>query len=174
MDDLFHKLADQWRDRVYSFALYSLRRQEEAEDVTQRVLIRLWQNCDAIDPDRAGAWIMRVTRNAVIDSTRRRSTRSSVIAEGADAKDAQMYVPSGARTESTVEAREIREAVLAALEEIDEVYRSVIIMREIEQFTYSEIANALQLPVGTVKVHLHRGRRALRAAIRERYREDVV
>ncbi len=174
MNDTFHKLAAEWRDRIYSFALYSLRRREEAEDVTQDVLIRLWHHRNAIDTQRAGAWIMRVTRNAVIDATRRRTTRAAVFAPDIEAETAQLFVPSAARTDAMVEHREIRDAVEEALGHLEEPYRSVLVMREIEQLSYAEIAGALNMPMGTVKVYLHRGRRMLRESLRGRYRQDVI
>ena len=59
----FRKLADEYAGRVYTFALYSLRRREDAEDVTQEVLIRLWRHRDTIAAEHTGAWVMRVARN---------------------------------------------------------------------------------------------------------------
>jgi RNA polymerase sigma-70 factor (ECF subfamily) len=167
-------LAEAYRDRIYTFALYSLRNAEDADDVTQDVLIRLWQNTDAIDAERAGAWIMRVARNAVIDVTRRRKTRAGVIAEEVDHEIAANYAHNDPDTDRRVVSREFREDLERALAEIGEPYRSILIMREVQELSYGEITEAVEMPLNTVKVYLHRGRRMLRKMLKERYGTDAA
>ena len=77
---------------------------------------------------------------------------------------------SGSHADRGVESRELREALEQALAEIDEPYRSVLVMREIQQMSYNEIVDALEMPLGTVKVYLHRGRRMLREALGKEHR----
>ena len=166
MADLFRKLADEYRDRIYTFAFYSLRGQEEAEDVTQDVLIKMWQHREEIDPQRMSSWVMRVTRNAVIDVARRRRTRSAVFADGVEVEVAANYVSSDSSAESSLERREFSESLESALASIEEPYRSIIVMREIQDMKYAEIVDAVEMPLNTVKVYLHRGRRMLRDALR--------
>ena len=166
MTDLFRKLAEEYRDRIYTFAYYSLQRREEAEDVTQEVLIKMWQHRENIDPNRMSAWVMRVTRNAVIDCARRRQTRSAVFADGVEVEIATNYVAAPSNTGTAVERRELRESLETALTTIEEPYRSIIVMREIQDMKYAEIVDALEMPLNTVKVYLHRGRKMLRDALR--------
>jgi RNA polymerase sigma-70 factor (ECF subfamily) len=174
MRDRFHKLAQAYRDRVYTYALYSLRRREDAEDVTQDVLIKLWEHADALEEARVGAWVMRVTRNAVIDAHRRRRTRSEVLAETVDAEEVARTVAGGGATDGRAHAREAREAIEAALERLAEPYRSIIVMREIQEMSYGEIAESMEMPLNTIKVYLHRGRAMLRSALRERFETDAA
>lgn len=163
----FRNLAEKYRDRVYTFAYYGLNNREEAEDVTQDVLVKLWQNREKIDPEKLPAWVMRVTRNAVIDAARRRRTRSSVIADSLEFETAENVVAApGSDTERIVRSREMRDTLERALAEVDEPYRSIIVMREIQDMTYADIAGALETPLNTVKVYLHRGRKMLREALR--------
>lgn len=172
----FRKLADTYRDKIYSFALYSLRRHEEAEDVTQEVLIKLWQNREGIDPDRMQAWVMRVTRNAVIDNARRRRTRVSVIDEGTDVELAANYAVTDPGIEEQMQNREFREDLRVALNNLDEPYRTLLVMREIQDLKYNEIVDAMGIPLNTVKVYLHRGRKMLRDALKHKYQRnrDVI
>lgn len=170
----FKKLAEAYRDRIYTFALYSLRQPEEAEDVTQEVLIKLWQHGERVDMENVGAWIMRVTRNAVIDVVRRRRTRTAVIADEADYDIASNYAASPGSADYGVESREFRDALEEALASLDEPYRSIIVMREIQELKYTEICEALDMPLNTVKVYLHRGRRARREALKGTYRRDGI
>jgi len=167
-------MAEEYRDRIYTFALYSLRRPEEAEDVTQDVLVKLWQHADRVDVENMSAWVMRVTRNAVIDAIRRRRSRAAVIADEADYDLASNYVAAEGSTDTEVESREFRDAVETALAGIEDPYRSIVVMREIQQLKYSEISEALEIPLNTVKVYLHRGRRMLREALKGKYLRDAV
>ena len=76
MTTAFEGLAERYQDRIFSFARYLLSNREEAEEVTQEVLIRLWRHQDGLDLERVGSWILRVTRNACYDLLRsRRSDR---------------------------------------------------------------------------------------------------
>src|SRR5258705_114139 len=68
----FDDTAHRYRGRVYSFARYLLSNREEAEDVTQEVLLRLWRHQDGLEEERLGSWLLRVTRNACYDLLRRR------------------------------------------------------------------------------------------------------
>jgi len=166
----FRKLVGQYQDRVFTFAYYSLKNREEAEDVTQEVLMKLWQHNQNVEPEKLTAWVMRVARNAVIDATRRHRTRSAVIAEGPDFEVVEGLVAApGADSEHAVHARETRDALESALAGVEEPYRSIVVMREIQGMTYAEIVDVLEMPLNTVKVYLHRGRRMLREALREKF-----
>lgn len=167
MKKSFRNLAEEYRDKVYTFAHYSLNNREDAEDVTQEVLVKLWRNVDKIDSEKLTAWVMRVARNAVIDATRRLRTRSSVVTGGAEYDLAENVVAArGADTEKLLRTRELQESVEEALSTVEEPYRSIVVMREIQDMTYAEIAATMETPLNTVKVYLHRGRAMLRAAMR--------
>lgn len=167
MKQPFRKLAEEYGDRIYTFAGYSLRNREEAEDVTQEVLVRLWQHVDEIEPGKLAAWVMKVARNAVIDAARRRQTRSAVFADGfeTEAVDAAVSARSSS-ADHALQAAELRDALEQALAGIDEPYRSIVVMREVQGMPYREIAHALEMPLPTVKVYLHRGRKMLRETLR--------
>jgi RNA polymerase sigma factor (sigma-70 family) len=155
----FRRLAEQYGDRVYTFAYYSLRNREEAEDVTQEVLVKLWQHVDEIDPGKLPAWVMRVARNAVIDAARRQQTKSAVIADGIEIEVMEAVSVSNQRGE-------LRDALERALAEIEEPYRTIVVMRDVQGMPYREIALTLEMPLTSIKVYLHRGRRMLREGLR--------
>lgn len=162
----FRDLAEEYAGRIYTYARFSLRHREDAEDVTQEVLIRLWKHRDSIDPSSTSTWVMRVARNLVIDVSRRRQARTAVFAEGADVVEMAAHVSSGQAADTAADRSELRSRLEAALAELDEPYRSIVVMREIQGLPYEEIAQALNLPLGTMKVYLHRARRRLREAMR--------
>jgi RNA polymerase sigma-70 factor (ECF subfamily) len=134
----FKKTVDRHRHRVYTFAFYSLGNREEAEDVTQEVLIRLWQNWNTLNQESLTAWLNRF--------------------EGTSAE------PS---PEAYTESNEMKLHIRHALAEINEPYRSIMILREIQQLKYEEIADTVDLPLNTVKSYLYRGRRMLRDRLKE-------
>ncbi len=162
----FRKLAREHGGRIYSFALHTLRNREDAEDVTQEALVRLWRNADGIDPERVQAWVMKVTRNLVIDASRRRRMRATVFAGGLDVEAVASAVANEPTPADRAERRELRAFLETAVAELDEPYRSIIVMREIQDFSYDDIAVAMEMPLGTVKVYLHRARRRLRERMR--------
>ncbi|HEX9942978.1 MAG TPA: sigma-70 family RNA polymerase sigma factor [Thermoanaerobaculia bacterium] len=164
----FEDTAQKYRRRVYSFARYLLSNREEAEDVTQEVLLRLWRHQNGLDEERLGAWLLRVTRNACYDLLRKRRSDAS-LAPGASLDDeaAQEVASAEPGPQAQAEAADFRRRLLAALSELGEPYKSVVILREVQGLPHREIGEALGIPEVTVRVHLHRGRRKLRERLRE-------
>ena len=153
--------------RIYSFAHYFLANPQEAEDVTQEVLIRFWRHHDRLEEKGVKSWLMKVTRNACFDRLRQHRSASRVFDRKVDetvVETAPGTIPS---PERAAQDSDIRQHVEAAIGELEEPYRSVVILREIQGLKYREIAEALELPLNTVRVYLHRGRRRLRDDLRE-------
>ncbi|MEW5702356.1 MAG: sigma-70 family RNA polymerase sigma factor [Candidatus Zixiibacteriota bacterium] len=169
----FQAMAEAWRDRIYSFAYYSLGSREEAEDVTQEVLVRLWQHWPTLSDGHTVPWLIRVARNACLDVHRRRQTRTAFAANHSDDCPVNPS-PVADDPDAILERQEFRKQVETALHEIEEPYRSIVILREIETLSYAEIADALALPLNTVKVYLHRGRRRLRELLKEEYAHGTL
>lgn len=161
----FESLAREYADAVFTYARYALRHTEDAEDVTQEVLVRLWRHRDAVEPDRLRAWVMQVARNLVIDVSRRQRARSGVFAVTAPGDARVESVPSAGTADADVERRELRGVLEHAVAALDEPYRSIVILREVQGMTYEEVAQALNMPLGTIKVYLHRARRRLRDTV---------
>jgi RNA polymerase sigma-70 factor (ECF subfamily) len=167
MKQRFKKMVEQHRDRIFTFAYYNLGNREEAEDVTQEVLLRIWQNLEAINEATQHAWINKVSRNACIDAARRRRayrTRVVATADGETVFGAASHEPS---PEDRAVASSLRSRIQGALSELQEPYKSVVILREIQEMKYEEISASLELPLNTVKSYLHRGRRMLREQLSE-------
>jgi RNA polymerase sigma-70 factor (ECF subfamily) len=164
----FEDTAQKYRRRVYSFARYLLSNREEAEDVTQEVLLRLWRHQRGLDEERLGAWLLRVTRNACYDLLRKRRS-DAALAHGAslDDEEAREVASAEPDPQARAEAADFRRRLLAALSELEEPYKSTIILREVQGLPHREIGEALGIPEVTVRVHLHRGRRKLRERLRE-------
>lgn len=161
----FEQQVRQYQDRVFGFAQYFMKSREAAQDVTQDVLIRFWEHHEDVDEDRALGWLLRVTRNACIDALRKRKTRRNAVTvdtEGLDRATSTRTAP-----DAEAEAADFRDHLEEALDHVDEPYRSVIILREIQNLKYREISEALDMPMNTVKVYVHRGRKKLRKQLAE-------
>lgn len=163
--DAFEAQVHRHKDHVYGFARYLLRSPAEAEDVTQDVLLRFWEHFDRLDEARARGWLLRVTRNACIDVLRkRRRTRDVMTVDTEGVQRAATRRPS---PQDEAEGSDVRTHVEEALRQLDEPYRSIVTLREIHHLQYQEICEALDLPMNTVKVYLHRARKRLRHALAE-------
>jgi len=163
------EVVARYQRRVFTFARYFLGQREEAEDVTQEVLIRLWRNADGLDPERLGAWLLKVTRNACYDRLRKRRTAAAVVAPDIDPEVTETAASAEPDPATQAESADFRRRLLAALGRLEEPYRSVLILREVQDFQYQEISDALDLPLNTVRVYIHRGRQRLREQLKEVY-----
>jgi RNA polymerase sigma factor (sigma-70 family) len=156
------------KHRIFTFAYRFLGDQAEAEDVTQEVLVRLWNHHATLDPGRVTAWLIRVTRNACLDVTRKRTRHRALGHREGYEQAVDNAVSEDANPESALVLSEAGRQVKRALDELAEPYKTVVVLREIQGMTYEEVSQALEMPLNTVKVYLHRGRRKLRETLRAR------
>ncbi len=113
----FEDTAHRYQRRVYSFARYLLSNREEAEDVTQEVLLRLWRYSQGVDEERLGSWLLRVTRNACYDLLRkRRSEAAAGIVRTFDDEAAREVASGEPGPRDQAEASDFRRRLLAALD----------------------------------------------------------
>lgn len=135
---------------VFSIALNILRDRDLAADATQQTFVKAWQAADTLDPGRdPGPWIYTIARRTAIDMYRKQ-TRSVV-------RDDIDLAQPGPSLDRIWEVFEVRNA----LEQLPEEEREVIRMSHLEGLTHTEIAETLDIPVGTVKSRSHRGHQRL-------------
>jgi len=164
---MFDTAVREHRDRVFGFAIHFLGNRAEAEDVTQDVFVRLWKNRRSVDPEMIQPWLLRVARNACVDVYRRLRLHRSLISD-ADGI-AESVVAGTPGPDQWTDQQLFDERLTAALEELSEPQKSIVILRELQGFKYEEICEALELPMPTVKVYLHRARRVLRQQLNDIY-----
>ena len=156
------KIVRQHKDRIYTQAYYFLGSHDEAEDVTQEVLLKIWERLDDLPRTHTTAWIMKVTRNLCIDYVRQRQ-RTARLFDGEDGEDgsAETWI-AVSNPEVEAERNEMQHHIEREIQTLPEPLRSVVILREIQGLTYEEVARAMSIPLNSVKVYLYRGRRILR------------
>ena len=159
--ETFERVLRDHQDRVYSHALYCLRDADDAADVTQETFLRLWRRSPSLDDGRVGAWLMRVTHNLCIDHSRRAAVvRRQLGRPDTDALDAVPH--PGARPDAIADRRD---DVRAALDLLPAETRSVMLMHYWQGLKLQEIAELLGRNVNSLKVCIHRARKALRPVL---------
>ncbi len=148
-------------DLAYRVALRVTRTPDDAADAAQAALVSIWRHGADIPADRQRAWVSRVARNAALDLVRRRRVRPQPLAADVDLDP----VSPDPLPDAHAEAGDLRREIGAALDTLGEPFRSLVVLRDVEGLSYDEIADALTLPLTTVKVYLHRARTRLRAAL---------
>lgn len=172
MSESFDVVVDRCQRSVFTYARYFLNDAAAAEDVSQEVFLKLWKNWESIDFERVDAWLMRVTRNACYDLLRLRRTAGRHVTQVADTTlEAKADRAPGPAEDA--EATDVRRLFTRGLARLNEPLRSVLVLREVLGYRYDEMAEALEIPLNTVRVYLHRGRKRLREELREVYVDDA-
>ncbi|MEZ5247479.1 MAG: RNA polymerase sigma factor [Acidimicrobiales bacterium] len=155
------ELTRRHADAVYRVALSVSRSHEMAEDVAQDALLKAWQALPSFRGDAPlKNWLLRITHNTAISALRR---RRDVHVDPADLPEHPG--PPHTSVEARVEASISIDAFGTALRELDDLSRSVVVLREVEGLSYEEISQVLDVPLPTVKTRLLRARRVLAASL---------
>ncbi len=167
------ELAERYGHRIHQMAMRHLKNREDAEEVTQDVLMKVYRKIDKFRGDAAlSSWIYRITFNTAMSRLRtHRAVRAAdaerTRAELRDADSAGERAPYQAADwswmpDEVLMRRELREAVANALPRLPEIYRAPVVMRDIEGLSTEEASVRLQVKDQTLKSRLHRGRVMLR------------
>jgi RNA polymerase sigma-70 factor (ECF subfamily) len=149
-------------DAAYRFARWLSRSQQDAEDVVQEAMLRAWRAFDALREPDAKAWLLAIVRNCASSAHRRELRRGHVpLPEEHDPQGAAMIATSGDPEGAAVELEQ-RRVLRRLLTELPDEQREVLVLREIEELNYREIAAVTGAPIGTVMSRLARARAALR------------
>lgn len=153
MDTTYRQWITAHQDRVWSLALYLLRDRAEAEDIAQEAFIRLWQHREEMHEEKVGPWLLRVTRNLCLDKMRKpRADREPQEHDLVDERTPEMVL--GQKSD----ASRLHKLVAA----LKEPFRSLVILRDIHQYNYQDVAEVTGLSQPQVKTYLHRARKQLR------------
>jgi RNA polymerase sigma-70 factor (ECF subfamily) len=169
----YRELIRRYERPIFALLFRMVRDRELAEDLSQETFVKALNAIESYRPEfKFSSWIFKIANNAAIDHLRRReldtlSLDGSPHAETPEAMQATA-LQIGARQESpldTVEAKELGSAIEIAIGRLRPEYRSCILLRHVEGRAYEEIAEMLDLPLGTVKTYIHRARNELRLAL---------
>jgi len=162
-------LVRRYQRQVYSVLLRVVRRSEDAEDLTQETFVRMFRALDRYDPERPfTAWLFTIATRIGIDHLRRRriQTMSLTVSEPGSTEEHTLDVEDpGLKPDEVASYAEEARNAQDLIDSLPEHYRIVVLLRHQQDLSYEEIAEALNLPLGTVKARIHRARALLKERI---------
>jgi len=153
-----------YKDKLYRYALRIVGNHMSAEDIVQEVLVKIWQKKEQLAAiENKEAWCMTVTRNLALDTLRKKKAYHDDIEDHRDISDGTMTPYRKLQSDDTMEL--IKKAML----DLPESQQHVIHLRDVEGYSYQEIAEITGFSIDKVKVYLHRARIALRKKLTSIY-----
>ena len=162
-------LVRRYQRPVFSVLMRVVRRAEDAEDLAQETFVRMFRALDRYDPERPfTAWLFTIATRLAIDHLRRRrvQTVSLTVTEPGSTEERELDVEDrGLKPDEVTSNAEEERIAQDLIDSLPEHYRIVILLRHQQDLSYEEIAEALNLPLGTVKARIHRARALLKERI---------
>ena len=154
----WEEAAQRYGRTIYNFAYRLTGNPDDAADLVQEVLLRVRKGLDSYQPGSFDGWLWRITRNAFLDGIRRKQRRpESALPEG----DHHTLGSSPSPDEVLASVR-LSDDVQSSLLKLPYEYREAVVLCDVVGLTYDEIAETTDVPVGTVRSRIHRGRKQLR------------
>ena len=159
----FESLVAHYKGRVYGIAYRLMGNQQEAEDQAQEAFLKVYRNIKTLeDPATFPAWITRIVTNTCLDALTRRKRRpqtTPLAPANAEEPEELRYVDTRTPTpEEAVLRREVRRCLETALQRMEPGARAVLVLRDIEDRPYQEVADMLAIGLSAVKMRIHRAR----------------
>jgi RNA polymerase sigma-70 factor, ECF subfamily len=176
----WEEIVQRYHRRIYNICYRFAGSPDDAQDLTQEVFIKMYRTLKSYDLGRGAfmTWVTTVTRNLLVDHFRKskqdRMTDSldTVTSEHEDVMPLSEQIPDkAAPPDRGVQSREMREAVHRALQKLSPELREAVILRDLQDMDYREIAGVLRVPEGTVKSRINRGRAELARLLQRTYRQ---
>ncbi len=161
--EAFGEIVERWERRIFALAFGMLGREDDARDATQETFLAAFRNLRGFRGDaKVSSWLHRIAVNQCITRQRRAKVRSETNLDDQEEKNAaSLSTPVQYSPARVAEARESTVAVRRAVNSLPLDLRQVVVMKEFEELTFKEIAEALDLPISTVKSRLYTALRQL-------------
>jgi RNA polymerase sigma-70 factor (ECF subfamily) len=161
------QIVRQYQDGVYNIAYRILGSHEDAQDLAQDVFLTVWEKIGQFKfKSRFSTWLYRIVTNLCINEKNRQRRRQTVPME---IDDSQAWTPINPTTpEKEVLLAEQQEILQVALAQLKDKYRTILILREMENLSYDELSKVLRCSIGRVKSRLHEARMALRKILQQK------
>jgi len=172
--EAFDRFTEHFRTRIFHYSLLMCGHREDAEEVAQDALLKVFENLDQLrEPERVRAWVFQIAKNACLMKRRKSvfapTQEVSLDAEthpGDNGHKLEIADPAGLADRQFLQS-ELRDALYRAIREVPPQYRSVILLRDVEELSTQETAQILDLTEDVVKTRLHRARLAVRRKLQE-------
>jgi RNA polymerase sigma-70 factor, ECF subfamily len=172
----FERFVEHFRSKIFKYASLICGQREDAEEVAQDTLMKVFENFDQLrEPERVRAWVFRIARNgclmkrrkSVFAPTQELSIEDFMPQAGQDGSRRLEIADWSALPDEQALRGELRSVILKAIEGLPEIYRGVILLRDIEELSTEEAAQVLDVGPEVIKTRLHRARLAVRQKIDE-------
>jgi len=176
----WQEIVQRYHRRIYNICYRFAGSADDAQDLTQEVFIKMYRTLSSYDVERGGfmTWVTTITRNLLVDHFRK--SKQDRITDSLDAtpsehEDSMPLVEQiqdkSLPPDSRVQSRETGETVHRALQKLSPDLREAVILRDLQDLDYREIATVLKVPEGTVKSRINRGRAELARLLQRTYRQ---
>ncbi len=167
--EAFGEIVRRWERRIFALAYGMLGREEDARDATQETFLAAFRNLRGFRGDaRVSSWLHRIAVNQCITRQRRAKVRGETALEDEAEKNASVFaLPIDASPARSAEAIERNRAVRKAVVSLPPDLRQVVVMKEFEELTFQQIADALEIPLSTVKSRLYTALRQLQLRLQK-------
>jgi RNA polymerase sigma-70 factor (ECF subfamily) len=178
----WEEIVQRYHRRIYNVCYRFAGDAENAQDLTQEVFIKMYRTLRTYDSGKGAfmTWVTTITRNLLVDHFRK--TKGDRVTDSLDstASEHEDIQPLSERIadrapppDASVQSRETREMVHLALQKLSPELREAVILRDLQDMDYREIATALRVPEGTVKSRINRGRAELARLLQRTYRQVI-
>ena len=176
----WEEIVQRYNRRIYNICYRFAGSGDDAQDLTQEVFIKMFRTLSSYDVERGAfmTWVTTITRNLLVDHFRKgkqdRMTDSldATPSEHEDAMPLSEKIEDKTPTaDTTVQSRETKELVHSALQKLSPELREAVILRDLQDMDYKDIATVLKVPEGTVKSRINRGRAELARLLQRTYRQ---
>jgi RNA polymerase sigma-70 factor (ECF subfamily) len=157
----WEEVAREYGRFIYTVAYRLTGNHEEAQDLVQEVLLRVRRGLATYQPGSMEGWLSRIATNAFLDDVRRKKRRPVE----ALPEDAERVLPGALPADEALAAANLPDHIQDALRDLPEDYRAAVVLCDVVGLTYEEIAASLDVPIGTVRSRIHRGRVQLREVL---------
>ena len=158
----FQRVFFEMKDKLYRFSLRIVRSSDQAEDVVQEVMIKLWTKRDSMEGiDNINGWLMVLARNLSIDKIRSKHHSTGSLETAYFVADGEI------KPDKQAEQSDLMQQIDAAVQQLPETQRLIFHLRDVEGMTYKEIGEILDLSLENVKVNLFRARQKLRKLLKQ-------
>jgi RNA polymerase sigma-70 factor (ECF subfamily) len=170
----FDYLIKHYKNKIFNYAIFMMKNQMDAEDITQEVLIRTWENINKFNFYAAKGWMMRTTHNLCVDYLRRNKKinyKEVQIEEEyhEEIADSELECNPEKLTDKIITDNKIKEAI----ERLPERFKSPFVLYELQEFKYKEISKILDVPLNTIKVNILRARKQLQKELKQYAKERI-
>jgi RNA polymerase sigma-70 factor (ECF subfamily) len=179
----FGELIELHQDKVYNVAYRILHNAEEADDATQEVFLKVWQSLKSFRGDsKFSTWLYRITHNHCLNRLRSAKSQPNTVSvewygdDEGDEREIVAHLPGDESENPSIryETREHQQMLWGQVDKLPARYRSIIVLYYSQELSYEEIAEVLEVPVGTVKTHLFRAKAMLKTRLGDLSNQGII